>query len=453
MYKLLASLVLLLGLLPCAAVAMTDNLDPLQMDIPRGQLTLDQAQRLALKNSPGIAEAVARIEAAEAVIDQAKASLWPQLSLNAGYRLQNSTMQPDWAPEIRKQDSFNNLTAGLQANWLLFDGFARKARILSAQYAGEAEAAGLQETRRLLADAVANAFYQAQLAAESMLIARNNQQFNKQLEADADKRWQVGTIPESEKLNFSVRALQAESDYLNAGQNFEVISKVLAELLALPGAELPQQFYPVSTTGKVHSKEIPDLEVELDYALEHRSDLKILKAQLAAMVEQKKVKQGSYYPKIGLYGGLKYSDLNGVGTIDQEEHDRYLGLNLTWDLFTGGARPAQVREVDRKATQIRHQLEQKILAVQSQIGQAGTRARQTYAMYQRHQAALQMTVRIRDHIEKSYRAGVTTLTRLNEAQRDLVQMAGQAIYSRINYQMALKDLETASGRRLAELSY
>jgi outer membrane protein len=452
MFKPFAGLLLLLLLCPYFAGATVDTLDQLQMDIPRGQLTLDQAQRLALKNSPGITEAVARIEAAEAVVDQSRASLWPQLSLNAGYRLQNSTMQPDWAPEIRKEESFNNLTAGLQANWLLFDGFARKARILAAKYGSEAAEAGLQETRRLLADGVANAFYQAQLAAESMLIARNNQQFNKQLEADADKRWQVGTIPESEKLNFSVRALQAESDYLNAAQNFEVVSRVLAELLALPKAELPQQLYPVSATNKLNFKEIPDLDIELDYALKHRTDLQILKAQLAALTEQKNVKKGSYYPKVGLYGGVKYSDLNGVSTVDQEEHDSYLGLNLTWDLYTGGARPAQIREIDRNAAQIRHQLEQKILAVQSQIGQAGVRARQTYAMYQRHQTALQMTIRIRDHIEKSYRAGVTTLTRLNEAQRDLVQMAGRAIYSRINYQIALKDLDTASGRHLAELT-
>lgn len=452
MYKSLAGFFLLLFLLPCSVGAIENSFEQLQMGIPRGQLTLDQAQRLALENSPGIAEAVARIEAAEAVVDQARASLWPQLSLNAGYQLQDSTMQPDWKPEVRKNDSFNNLTAGIQASWLLFEGFARKARILAAHYSGEAAEAGLQETRRLLTDTVANAFYQAQLAAESMLIARNNQQFNTLLEADADKRWQVGTIPESEKLNFSVRALQAESDYLSAAQNFDVVSMILAELLALPGAGLPQQFYPVAATESHNFKDVPNLEEELDYALRHRSDLQVLKAQLAALAEQKKVRKGSYYPKVGLYGGLKYSDLNGVGTVDQEEHDSYVGLNLSWDLFTGGARSAQVREVDRNAAQVRHQLEQKILAVQSQIGQAGARARQTYAMYQRQQKALTMTIRIRDHIEKSYRAGVTTLTRLNEAQRDLVQMAGRAIYSRINYQIALKDLETASGRWLTELT-
>ncbi len=275
MFKLLTGLLLLL--IPCSIGAFEGDLEPLQMDIPRGQLTLEQAQQLALEGSPGIAEAAARIEAAKAVVDQARAGLWPQLSLTAGYRVQDSTMQPDWAPELLKEDSFNNMTASLQASWLLFDGFARRARILEAQYGEAAAEAGLQDVRRLLADAVANTFYQAQLAAESMLIARNNQQFNKLLEADADKRWQAGVIPEAEKLNFSVRALEAESDYLTASQNFEVVSIVLARLLALPQAELPEPLYPVAATDSRRLGDIPDLDAALNYALEQRSDLLVLK--------------------------------------------------------------------------------------------------------------------------------------------------------------------------------
>lgn len=440
----------LLLVLTVQAGSADSHVEQLRMEIPRGELTLEQARAMALRQSPGISAATARIEAAAAVVDQARASLWPQLALKAGYRVQDSTMQPDWDPSLRINENFDTYSGGLQANWLLFDGFARKARILAAKHGVEASQAGLTETRRLLVDAVANAFYQAQLAAESMLIAKNNQEFNKLQESDADKRWQAGTIPEAEKLNFAVRALQAESDYLQAAQNFAVISTVLAELLALPEAQLPQQLYPVSAAYDSSFRQIPDAGLELAYALEHRSDLKVLKANLAALKEQRTAGKGSYYPRVNLYSGLDYSDMNGAGSVDdsQEEHDLYLGLNLEWTLFDGGARSARVQEIDHEAAQVRHQIESKMLQIESEIGQAVARAEQTYAMYQRQHKALEMTVKIRDHIEKAYRAGVTTLTRLNEAQRDLVQMAGLAIYSRINYQIALKDLDTASGRAL-----
>jgi outer membrane protein TolC len=69
-------------------------------------------------------------------------------------------------------------------------------------------------------------------------------------------------------------------------------------------------------------------------------------------------------------------------------------------------------------------------------------------MYQRQQQTLLLTAKIRDHIEKAYRAGVATLTRLNEAQTDLVRAAGAEAASRINYLLALQQLKAASGRIL-----
>ncbi len=48
-------------------------------------------------------------------------------------------------------------------------------------------------------------------------------------------------------------------------------------------------------------------------------------------------------------------------------------------------------------------------------------------------------------MEKAYRAGVATLTRLNEAQTDLVRASGAAAASRILYRIALVNLNAAMG--------
>ncbi len=278
--------------------ALEGTVDASLPALPQGSLTLREAQSRALRNSPGIAAAVARIEAAEAVVAQARASLWPQLTLTAGYRLQDSTMQPDWAPEIRRDDSFNNFRAGLQGGWLVFDGFARQARILAARHGVEASEAGLDEVKRLLCTAVNNAFFQAQLAVEKMRIAKSNQEFNRLLEADADKRWRAGAIAEAEKLNFSVRALQAESDYLAAAQNLAVVGTVLVELMALPDARLPEALYPVSALDREIGGAVPEIGTELKYALAHRSDLMALKARLAAAEQRKKTERGKFFPSV-----------------------------------------------------------------------------------------------------------------------------------------------------------
>lgn len=447
MFKNIATLILFL-LLPMAAFSQTTALQQLDMQIPSGGLTLAKAQQKALDASPTVKQSAARIEAAQAVVGQARSVLKPSVSVNLGKRYQNSTIQPDWSPQNRFNDTFNIWSAGIEANWLLFDGFANRARVLAAKHQVEASEQTRDETRRLLAEAVSSAFHQAQLAVESMLIAQQNRNFNRTLEDEADKRWQAGSIPEAEKLNFSVRALQAETDYLRAQQSFKLVTAVLAELLALPDAKLPAEQYPVRSDADVLTKEIPAYEAEFAYALERRPDLKALQASIAALEENKKVQKGSYWPKLILNSGFDYNKYEDLASGDQEEHDAYAGLHLSWDLYQGGRRSAKVREAESNIRALREQRQQQVLVVQSAIRQSIASAEATRAMYQRQQQSLLLTVKIRDHIEKAYRAGVANLTRLNEAQTDLVRAAGAEAASRINYLLALQQLKAASGRIL-----
>ncbi|WP_161947637.1 TolC family protein [Malonomonas rubra] len=441
-------MIFFLFLLPSFAFAQIEPLQQLDMQIPHGSLTLSHAIRMALDSSPSVKQAAIRIEAAQAVVGQARSALKPMVSANIGRRHQNSTIQPDWAPQVRFNDSFDIWTAGVEANWLLFDGFARRARILAAEYSVEASEKTRDETRRLLAEAVSGAFYQAQLAVESMLIAQQNRNFNRALEEEADIRWQTGSIPEAEKLNFAVRALQAESDYLRAEQSFKLVTVVLAELMALPDAKLPTNLYPVRSEADVLKQAVPDYDKEFTYALQQRPDLQALNASVAALQQNKKVQQGSYWPKLILNSGFDYNKYEGLKSGDQEEHDAYAGLHLSWDLYQGGSRAAKVREAEHEISALRQQKRQQILAIQSSIQQAIASAEATRSMYQRQQQSLLLTAKIREHIEKAYRAGVANLTRLNEAQTDLVRAAGAESASRINYLLSLQQLKAASGRIL-----
>ena len=110
-------------------------------------------------------------------------------------------------------------------------------------------AAVLQEAQRLLLEAVTATFYQAQLARENMILATSNWSFNKELESNAAKRWAVGDVPESDVLNFSVNAIQADVSYRASHRDFDLICTALAQLLALPDAKLPAERFPASDSA------------------------------------------------------------------------------------------------------------------------------------------------------------------------------------------------------------
>ncbi|PLX98773.1 MAG: hypothetical protein C0622_11375 [Desulfuromonas sp.] len=446
---------LLCGILFCLLVAVpapaADNLQPLEMTIPYGQLTRPRAQQLALDASPGVAQMLARIDAARAVVEQARSTMLPVVSAYASQRWQDVSMQPDWAPLMRYEDSLKSFSSGIQVNWLLFDGFSRRASILASEAGVKAAMELTNEARRLLAEAVASAYYQAQLAAEGMLIARQNRLFNAQLESDAEIRWQAGVIAEAEKLNFSVKALQAENDYLEAQQNFSIVCTVLAELLARPEAELSADLYPVASPPEQDPTALPATADEANYALQHRPDLQAMETKHIALLLQKQALKGGYFPKIFLSGAYEYDRLDDLAITDQQERSSYLGFNLTWDLYKGGERSAKIREIDAQLQQLDKEMEQKRLAIQSTLKQARIRAEAARAIYLRQSHTLKLVQRIRDQIEKAYRAGAATLTRLNEAQTDLVKVSGAVAASRISYLQQLESLRAASGRILEDI--
>lgn len=424
---------------------------PLSMEIPYGQLTLTRAQQLALQDSPQIAEMLARIDEAKTVAAQARTDLWPTISIHAAQNWQAVSVRPDWSPEIRVEESLNHLNAGIEVNWLLFDGFSRRAAILAAKAREQATKGDARDTCRLLAESVAGAFYQAQLAAEAMQIARQNALFNRTLEDDAEKRCQTGNIPEAEYLNFSVKSLQAENNYLRAEQSFSVICTVLAKLMALPEPYLSPEMFPERGKQIDTQQELPELTGELAYAMKHRPDVQALSAEREALLQDRRNEQGKYAPRIYATGSYDYDQFRDYGTIDQNEHGSTIGVRLNWDLFNGRKRSVALQTLETKQAQLQQQYHQKELEIQAELQEALIKAKSLQAVCQREQYTLTLVRHIRDHVERSYRAGAAPLTRLNEAQSDLVTVSAAVASSRISYLQQLESLDAASGRILEDV--
>lgn len=434
--------ILLFLLIASSAIAQTN-----EFALPEGSLTLAEARRIALENNPGVTRALKNIEAAQAVLQQARSLWYPQVAANGGYNRMDVDMQPDWAPQVRYEDSFNDVTAGIQAKWLLFDGFARRANILSSKHGVEQSEQVHAETQRLLLDAVTAAYAQAQLALETMAIAAQDLSFNRMLEDDSRKRYEAGTIPEAELLNFSVRALQAETGFMKAGRNHKIACTVLAQLMAMPGTALPPEMQP-ARSADIGEERLPEYETEVEYALKHRPDLLALDAARRALQQQVRTQKAAYSPQVAVVAGLDYEQRNDMATKDIYNRDSYVGLTASWDLFTGGRRPAQVREAAAQLAALDETYTETILDIQSGIHQALETARVAFETYQRNQQAYSLTIRIRESVEKSYKAGAASLTRLNEAQTDLTRSAGAAALSRIEYFQARERLAVETGRIL-----
>ncbi len=416
--------------------------------LPEGSLTLAEARRIALEKNPGITRALKNIDASQAVLQQARSLWYPGVAANAGYNRMDVSVQPEWAPNMRYKDSFNDYSANIQASWLVFDGFARRANILASKHGVEQSEQLHAEAQRLLLDAVNATYVQAQRSLEAMAIAAQDLSFNRMLESDSQKRYAAGTIPEADLLNFSVRALRAETGFMQAERNYQIACTVLAQLMALPDAALPPDMRPARYAG-MGEVLLPEYETEMEYALKHRPDLLALKAGCRALQQQVRAKKGAYAPQVALVAGVDFSRQNDMAYEPGiDNHNSYVGVAASWDLFSGGRRHAQVREAAAQLAALEETYSETMLHIQSGIRQALETAHVAFETYRRNQQAHELTVRIRESVEKSYKAGAASLTRLNEAQTDLTRSAGAAALSRIEYLQALERLAAETGRIL-----
>ncbi|MDF3130449.1 TolC family protein [Kiritimatiellaeota bacterium B1221] len=427
---------------------ITITLLPLFLWAETQTLRLEDVREAVLANNPSIGESLERILSAEAVLKQAKSVYLPTLALRGNYTAFDTSTHPEVDIEHRYSDSFTEYGGGVQANWLLFEGFARKARKLSASYNVERWEWVADDTRRLLLLSATVTFRQAQLAAENIRVLRQDEAFNRSLERDARKRFQAGAVPESDVFNFAIRVLQAESALFQARLEYKIACTVLAELMALPEGQLPEDVSLVTVDDALSERE-PRADSELAYALTHRPDYQAIEAGWQALAQQVKVSKGGMMPKVGLVGDISYYENEGVANADNfGEYISFVGVGLQWDLYAGGRHRAEVTEAESEMRALAAQKEALKLSIRSAIQQRIDEARTAGAVYEKQKQIFDLSIKVRDSVKKSYEAGVAPITRLNEVQTDSTRTEGAMVASQIQRLLTLEMLDAETGRIL-----
>ena len=104
----------------------------------------------------------------------------------------------------------------------------------------QSSAASRKNTQRILASAVADAFFHGQLALAAIEIATANKEFYEQQLQDAESRLEVGSGSLSDVLNMKVQLNTARNSLLTSDSDYKVARYALAALLGLADSALPE---------------------------------------------------------------------------------------------------------------------------------------------------------------------------------------------------------------------
>ena len=428
---------LLLVLFLCAGMLRAEESAPQKL-----KLTLAEAKQIALEQNPSLAQVEAGIQTAMAALESAHSSYLPSVDLSAGVtRLRDVATRP-----VRDYDNTTQYDLGLSASYLVFDGFARRFRTLSAELGTETATAECEDAKRLLMDSVAYAFYQVLLAQNTMEIREQDAAFNRLLHEDAKKKYDYGTSKLSEVLNFEYQVKTAEADYVTARNSWRTACVSLGALLSLQQDNLWESIElvaPAEDAGQ--NGELPAVSEMISYAMEHRPDLQNARRNVETAELSLKEAKAGWAPTVSLFGNYDFTRTHSAHFNSHYDRDINFGVKASWNLFNGGATTAAIHQAEAQLNAAQKALIATEDTVSSEVRKCHLSLRSAAEILEKENILLDVATRIRDLVREEYLGGTATITRLNEVQTNLTSTSLARTNAWIDLLYAGENLSSVTG--------
>ncbi len=409
-------------------------------------ITLKAAVDLAVALSPSLAAARADVGVAAAEVRLARAGLLPALAGSLGSTHEwysNRNVQNGYQNSFQSTSSsvtnqqFNS--GSLSLNQLIFDGGRTAAGIRAAKATETAAVYTYQRTLQTLAYNVASAYY-ATLQAErttqvdAELVRENQVQYALVL-----AQYRAGTAAYVDVVTAEVPVAQARVAVVQAQGNEVAAQAAFANTLGVDANAnvRPKDDTPVFRTSGLHTIAIPPYQTAMLRAQNLRPDLAASQANIdAARADVRQAKLGLFPTLSGSasqgYASTTLGGGNYTGTTS-------LGATLSFPLFDQGQTPARTAQARANLDLAQANYQTTLLGVQLNVRQTLAQLISAREAVSESQVALDESQTVLKATQAQYRAGVTTLPQLLNAQVSLTQ----ALTSQVTTVYALRQAEQA----------
>jgi multidrug efflux system outer membrane protein len=376
--------------------------------------------REALENNTDLMVAAARMLEAEAVLEKAGASRWPQIGYGAGA---NRTKNSFVLPQIGRVSIYSTTySTNLDVSYMV-DLFGKLKRTRQSAWASLlAEEAAAEAVMHSVIAGVIRARVQMATAENALAITRGIRGSWESTLSTVERRYRNGLVGAVDlylaRENYS-SARATEVAVEGSAQQARHALDVLVGRRAGTGPELPRTL-----------PDLPDLEpvplglpVEL---LDRRPDLRQAEASLAAATYGVGAALADLYPSVTLSGsvGNNSDTLDDLLSSDTLIYRAVLGL--VGPLFTGGERRAEVAAARARAEQAAAVYAGTVLQALREVEDALV-AGETIEESLRHTERRVAEARAADRLARErYQRGVETLLRVLETERRL-RLAEEAL--------------------------
>lgn len=389
----------------------------------------------AVQRQPDFGSQWASVHQAEGSLSEAKADFFPrvQLLVDSG---QDGTVRNGRRQDIAGSRRSGQLNPQLALTQLLYDGGAAWGRMHAARGRVNGASRGVEAVANNLALQAVQTYFTVLRQRDAVKIARENVAKVQSVRDKVAGRAAAGRDPRSELSRLDSRVLEARDQLADAERNQDNADASYEEFFgSAPGELLVPTDYP---------QRRPQVEQALLYARAHNAELAALRDELDASAADLSSERASMsWPRLSLEATGTAYDATGSSGIDNR--DTYVGLRISYDLFSGGANLGRARQASGRYQAARLAVERAELALDRRL-------RQTYAAVETREAqATTMADRVeRDHsaiddYEELFLAGRRSLNDLIVAQRDYFASANQFLDVRLDLRVQRYSVAALTG--------
>ncbi|MBR5924272.1 MAG: TolC family protein [Bacteroidales bacterium] len=458
-------------------------------------LTLEEAIRIALSESPTVKIAEMEVEKAQFAKKGSYAALFPQISASASYQrtikkqimymgggdddddeggggmsdmmsgivnpimyhlqqLYKGTGVPyvEYTPDPSTQTSSSD--GGIEVGrWNTYNaGITAAMPLINAQLWKSLEISGsgvdlavekARSSRLEMVNQVKQSYFGVLLAKEAHQVYKSVYDNAVQNLDLTQKKYNASRASELDLARAKTTVANAVPNLFNA-ENAIYLS--LWQLKAVMGIDLDAEI-DVKDSLLVYSADLQAANFNQDYSIEGNSSLRQLAIQADQLANTVKMQKYAYLPTLSL--AFSYSLNAMTNDFKFEEYKwtpySYVGLSLNIPIFSGGQRLNDLRQTQVQSRQLALQKENAERQLQISIRQSLSTMETAVKSHESALDALESAQKAYDIAAKSYEVGRSTLTDLDAAQLALTQAqlsASQAIY---NYLVAKAALESTIG--------
>jgi len=443
---------------------------PRESEGEREVLTLEAAIAQAEKSSLDLEVLRARAAQAETISAKVWSAYLPQLSVAGGYTYNNTAAElmmptaeairdmgvpidPEGedlpgapTPYVSVPYGFESLEIQKQ------HAFAAQAQLSQAIFAPTLWTAGrvaglseriselnIENARREVLFAVTQSFYAVATMQESVKVTEALLKVAADHERDAQLQVETGTAPRLTLLRAQLDRSRAEQDLVRAQTNLVSARLALATLLNRRAdfevAPPPEPEVPAD----LERGEVLRLANE---AIERRPDIAALSVQRDVAQIQHGQSWFKYLPTIGL--SANYSIQNAAGFTGRPDNWN-VGLGLNWNIFDGGLREAENRELAAKLREARALEEQAQRNARDEVFRARLDLESARANRLKAEDTARLARESAAMVELQFRAGASSYIEVADSNSVLTQAEVGLLTERLNEQLAALQLIKAAG--------